>query len=304
MRKMLVVARKFNDIFYAISTKEWDVCEQHYLMMITYNLASDNYPMQNLFSQVFTVNTSLNKSLDLKALCQIKHIMSVLDFDIVSISNISLISSSFIISNKKVKDCILLEDGLMNYYDFKVSRRLSKVIVEKLLGINYDEAIGKIKKTYLLAPQDAIFYKGVPKQLQLKSELFKENANLDISIDNKSIFIGQPLYSTNSMSIADYSRIVNKIIKQYNIDYYLPHRAALPGEDIKCEEFDLNKTNATMEIYASCMTFKIYSFSSSVLYTTKLINPSIESFAFITGEMRNSNQFNMIYSKANKIIYL
>lgn len=301
---MLVVARKFNDIFYAISTKEWEMCDDHYLMMITYNLASDNYPMQNFFSKVFTVNTTLGKALDIKALNTIKTIMSNLDFDIMTISNISLISSSFIISNKKVKECILLEDGLMNYYDFKVSRRLSKVIVERLLGINYTNAISKIRRTYLLAPHEAVFYKGEPTKLELKTTVFKDNANLDYSIENKSIFVGQPLYSTSGMSIKEYSRLVNKAISDYNIDYYLPHRAALPGENIDCKVFDLNKTNATLEIYASCMTFKVYSFSSSVLYSTKFINPDIEAYAIMSDEMKINKQCDMIYKNVNEIIDL
>ena len=33
--KILVVARKYNDIFYAISTSEWSQCSKHYLLMIT-----------------------------------------------------------------------------------------------------------------------------------------------------------------------------------------------------------------------------------------------------------------------------
>lgn len=298
---MLVIARKYNDIFYAISTEEWDLCEDHYLMMITYNLASDHYPMQDMFSRVFTINTSLDSPFDLKALYQIKSIMNHIDIDIVTLSNISLISSSYIISNNKVKECILLEDGLMNYYDFKVSRRLSKVTVERLLGIRYEKVVAKISKTYLLSPEDSVFYKGKPTKLELKSAIFRENAFLDYSIENKSIFVGQPLYSTSSMPIESYSRLVNKIILDYDIDYYLPHRASRPGENIKCKQFDLNKTNATLEIYASCMNFKIYSFSSSVLYTTKLINQNIESYSFETDTLRSYDLLRRIVDKVIKI---
>lgn len=298
---MLVVARKFNDIFYAISTKEWDMCDNHYLMMITYNLSSDNYPMQEMFSKVYTVNTLLSKSLDLNAIKRIKSIMSHLDFDTVTISNISLISSSYIISNKKVKECLLLEDGLMNYYDFKVSRRLSKVIVERLLGINYSIVLKKISKTYLLAPEEAVFYKGEPVKLNLKADIFRKNANLDYSLDNKSIFVGQPLYSTSGMPIEEYSRLVNKVIKEYKIDYYLPHRASLPGENIDCKVFDLNNTNATLEIYASCMNFKVFSFSSSVLYSTKIINSNVEAFCF---EIEELKKYDFIARIVDKIIQL
>ena len=43
--KILVVARKYNDIFYAISTSEWSQCSKHYLLMITDRLDQNEYPM-------------------------------------------------------------------------------------------------------------------------------------------------------------------------------------------------------------------------------------------------------------------
>lgn len=49
--KILVVARKYNDIFYAISTSEWSQCSKHYLLMITDRLDQNEYPMQHLFDR-------------------------------------------------------------------------------------------------------------------------------------------------------------------------------------------------------------------------------------------------------------
>lgn len=54
--KILVVARKYNDIFYAISTSEWSQCSKHYLLMITDRLDQNEYPMQHLFDKVWSVH--------------------------------------------------------------------------------------------------------------------------------------------------------------------------------------------------------------------------------------------------------
>ena len=72
--------------------------------------------------------------------------------------------------------------------------------------------------------------------------------------------------------------MVNNIIKKFNIDYYLPHRVASKDENISCPILDLTNSKVTLEVYASYFEFELYGFSSSVLYSTKCINPNIKTY--------------------------
>ena len=96
--KILVVARKYNDIFYAISTSEWSQCSKHYLLMITDRLDQNEYPMQHLFDKVWSVHAELSHVAILKQVFILSRILNQLDYNLVTIlfalldlSNISLL---------------------------------------------------------------------------------------------------------------------------------------------------------------------------------------------------------------------
>ena len=277
MMNMLVVARKYNDIFYAMSTDEWKMCDKHYLLMIVNTQNESEYPMSKAFDKVYVYKTNLGTFGYIKECISIKKISSTIDYSIVAMSNPAKLANYGVFSNRKIQNVVLLEDGLMNYYNFKPSFRLSKRIISLLLGLNMMKNQVKIKKTYLLHPDMAKFSYGDKVRLKLKAHNFEKYIKLDSSIDGKKIFVGQALYKITDMSLEEYSEVVNQIISDKNIDYYLPHRYVLVDERIKCPSLALSKYLATLEILAAFYTFEIYSFSSSVLYTTKLINPSVKS---------------------------
>ena len=74
--KILVVARKYNDIFYAISTSEWSQCSKHYLLMITDRLDQNEYPMQHLFDKVWSVHAELSHVAILKQVFILSRILN------------------------------------------------------------------------------------------------------------------------------------------------------------------------------------------------------------------------------------
>lgn len=96
-------------------------------------------------------------------------------------------------------------------------------------------------------------------------------------LNGKRIFVGQPLYNTNNCSMELYSQAVNYFIKKYKIDYYLPHFYSSPFESINCKILDLGGNAITLETLAALEHFSLVSFSSSLLFTTRMINPNNES---------------------------
>lgn len=299
---MLVLARKYNDIFYAISTDEWNQSNKHYLLMLTDRLDVDVYPMESLFDRVFTVHTNSNIKAKITEIRRITEILNGLDYNIVTISNLAIVENLYVLSRKKSKEIILLEDGVMNYFAFVPSKRLSKRIAMILLGINEKKIHKKISYTYLLNPIEAKYYFGRKKSLTLKGRLFADHSQLNESLRGKSIFVGQDLYRYGHMTIEEYSKIVNMVIEEKKIDYYLPHNMSTEGEKINCKVFNVIGSKATLEIYASVMDFTIYSFSSSVLYTTKLINPNIKTVAIKSCKNVLPASCNIIVSCVDEII--
>lgn len=303
---MLVLARKYNDIFYAMSTKEWEISNEHYLLMITNRLDKADYPMEKAFDKVFTVHTQPGTYGYFKSCLEIKKLARSLSYSYVACSNPAMIANYCAIYTKKINYVVLLEDGLMNYYHFKPSESLSKKLLALILGINISKVLSSIAKTYLLKPDKAKFYIGSREKLELRAETFMSGLFLTPEIKDKRIFVGQPLYDVDilKLSVEDYSDMVNKIIKKYNIDLYLPHKNASNRENIKCKIFDLFDSLATLEIFAAVYDFTIYSFSSSVLYTTKLINPKIKTYAISNENLDWVKEENIINETVDDIIKL
>ena len=301
---MLVIARKYNDIFYAMSTTEWSQSDEHYLLMITDRLDKANYPMERSFNKVFTVHVQQGTYGYYKCCLEIKKIAKRLSYSYVACSNPAMIANYCAIDTSKIDYAILLEDGLMNYYHFKPSDRLSKKLLALFLGINISKVLSSIAKTYLLRPEKAKFYIGSREKLVLKANTFVDCLKLSPNLEGKCIFVGQPLYDVLELSVEEYCDLVNKVIKKYNIDYYLPHKNASNSERIECEIFDLVDSLATLEIFAAVYDFTVYSFSSSVLYTTKLINPRVKTYSISHDKLNWVKEENIINETVDRIINL
>lgn len=301
---MLVIARKYNDIFYAMSTTEWEQSNEHYLLVVTNHKDSVKFPMLKYFDKVFIVCFQSGNLGYFRQCLRIKQIANSLSYSYVVCSNPAMVANYCAINTKKIRYAILLEDGLMNYYNFRPSECLSKKLLALVLGININKVLSSIVKTYLLKPELVKFHIGKKVKLNLKSDVFLNSLNLNPNIQGCSIFVGQPLYNKLGITVSEYCDLVNRIIKKYKIDFYLPHHSASELETIDCKIFDLSDSLATLEIFAMVYNFTLYSFSSSVLYTTKFINPNIKSYAIKHLKTDCIEDENIIYKIVDEIVNL
>lgn len=297
---LLVVARKYNDIFYAVSAPEWQLFERRILVIFTEKKAKD-YPLVSLFDDVITLGGSGDRVGNLLLLWKIKNLKKRVRCNAVMMSNTVLVANQYLVKISRAKRMILLEDGLMNYYDFKPSESKFKRCVQYFLGINERKVFGQISQTYLLAPELACFYGGMPRPLKLDDKVIAANTQLE-NIEGKTIFVGQCLYRFGKMSLETYNNRVNYIIKKYHIDYYLPHAFAFCGEEIDCPILDIGKSKATLEVFAARYSFSVYSFCSSVLYSTRIINPAVRSYLIRLPELRDKSELPVIKRYCNGVV--
>lgn len=302
MKKMLVVARKYNDIFYAFSTQEWQECDIHILIMLTGRLDSAQYPLQSEFDKVYTIHTRKGRFDILRQIWHIRSVLLHLEWDIVTLSNIAIVSHLFILNNAKTRRTVLLEDGLMNYYDFTPSRNARKLLLMRALGIDEKKIEGKISRTYLLSPENAVYYKGTPVKLSVRSEEICSKMNIGRGMAGESVFVGCPVYKTRNISVKEYSALVNRIIRRFKIDYYLPHSMSSEDETVDCEILDITKDRVSIEIYTHLFPLKLYSFYSSTLYTAKLLNPQSETYAVVSDKVGPVSPDSIICKQVDGII--
>lgn len=303
--KLLVIAKKFNDIYYAISLPEWGNSMHKSLLIITNQLAQSNYPMQDLFDEVHCVVTGNGSLGILRTLLNLKLLMPKIDFNTVILSNISLVSNKYIVSCKKCREAILIEDGYMNYYQFKEPNNLPKRLLMRLFDIKQTVVTSKIKKSFLLKPEIAEYYFGEKCQLKLAFDVFKSKLDKMPQLQGKKIFIGQPLYHSytgNSITIQQYNDLISRTIKQYGIDYYVPHTMADSREKVNCRILDIGNFKCTFEILASMCDMEFYSVSSSVLYSAKIVNPNCKCIMVQIPNVKKVPKNNIIYKYVDDVV--
>lgn len=298
---LLVIARKYNDIFYAVSTPEWTQFKRRVLVVFTEKKSIEGFPLLSLFNDIIELDCSKSRIGNLLLLRKIKTLKKRVKCAAVMMSNVVLVANQYLLKVSGSQQLLLLEDGLMNYYDFKPSESKFKRLVQYFLGINEHKIIANISRTYLLVPALARYYGGIPEPLHLNRQAIFEDTQLQ-HIEGKTIFVGQCLYRFGNMSIEGYNERVNHIIKKYHIDYYLPHAFALSGENIDCQVLDLSKSRATLEVFAARYNFTIYSFCSSVLYSTRIINPDVRSYLIRLPELRNQSELPVITEYCSGVV--
>lgn len=305
--KILVIAKKYNDIYYAVSLPEWKRSCRKSLVIITQKLALSNYPMQDLFDEVHCITPRSGSLGILQTLLDLKFLLPKIDFNTVILSNISLVSNKYILSYKKCIQAILIEDGYMNYYKFKEPDNTPKRILMLLFGIRPKDVTSKITKTYLLKPEIAEYYFGEKCQLKIATDLFKSKLGKIPDLQRKKIFIGQPLYHSytgNSITLEQYNNSINKVIQIYDIDYYVPHTMSDTNELINCEKLDIGLIKCTFEILASMYDIDFYSVSSTILYSSKIVNPKCKSVMVQIPNVKELPKDNIMYKYADKIVQI
>ncbi|CCZ10910.1 predicted protein [Odoribacter sp. CAG:788] len=300
-----VIAFKFNDIFYSLATEELNNSGFKILiLLLTENMSSGSFPCQNKFDKVIKIYYRKNFLFFFFAWLQVLWKLKKHRVEKVLLSNPILVINQLIISKLKANKIIFLEDGLMNYFPFSPPRYKVKTFVQKIFCLEDDEIFNRIEYTYLLKPDEAVFYKGTPRKLHL-NEFIDEQSHRSLrgQLKDKAVFAGQPLYNIGIFSIEEYNEAVNKLIQKYNIDYYIPHPFSSEKEKIDCPYLDLNKEKVTLEVLAYDCNFTVYSFGSSISYTTKLINPCIKSILFKPRQWSN-RVLDMITRHCDQVISL
>lgn len=273
---VLVVARKFNDIFYAVSSKEFKEAKSRKLLIMS-NFSKDEFPLLDRFDKViFIPAPDLTWKGQLRILSQLRKLKRELSCDIIFFSNIVLLAHYYIVKLTGCKRIILLEDGYMNYRGDTFDNNKTKELVLRLMGIGKNYMKNRVVKTYLLNPEEAKYYFGKKEKLNLDSEI--SNLYTGPGLKNKKIFIGQPIYKNGKVSKEEYCIVVNQIIKKFGIDYYIPHLSSDTDEEVDTQIINTTNQGITLEAIAANTNFTLYSFSSSLLFTSRLINPQIESY--------------------------
>ncbi|AYO08104.1 hypothetical protein D0784_01170 [Vibrio campbellii] len=276
MSHIVVVALKFNDIFYATQTEEYLSSTRKTLVIVEKKISPENYPNTQCFDEVINIDYTGSLLMAIyDAWMKIKYVKA----DTIIFSNPILILNQFITKLCTSPNVVLIEDGAMNYsieVRDKYSGNKKKVVsakyfAQRLLRVSDDNLFNKISNTYLLNPMMGVFYFGNGKKLNV--DYFNQRALYHLK--NKKVFIGQNLYDyfkSDGLSLNQYSRIVNDIIRNYNIDYYCPHPFSNSDEDIECETLDLTGQSLTIECVAASVDIELFSFYSTSIYATKMIN--------------------------------
>ena len=306
MNTLLVIAFKYNDILYALSTEEYKQSVYKKLLIIyAERKRPEDFPCQDLFDEVVTIPYID----DLKKMpINIWKIYSKRNFfksDIIILSNPILLINKLICKLSDSNTAIWVEDGLMNYYplcNIKERGNITlKKMVEKVLCIPDIEKRAKHLVTYLLDPPSAKSYWGALKQIRISKD-FVHKLHLEelAFLEGKKIFVGQPLYLSSLISIEQYNEKVNKLVEMEKIDYYVPHFWASKHEKIKCNQICLDDYHVTLEFLACVLDFELYAISSSLLYTTKLLNVNVKTHMVdINGLVSN---YDIIIKNVNDVI--
>lgn len=279
---ILVIAFKFNDVLYAAETKEFNASKHKVLIVCSKSVKPEDFPLINSFDEVlhFKFNQSskvFNTFEFLLFLIRFKKRMSLF-FKYLFISQPFMLINQIIIKYLKPTSIILIEDGLMNYENYVYPVPALKRILHKLIGIDNNYVLKKITKSYLLNPDLATFKFGKVKQLNLSGDKFKIDPNLINKLKNKKFLFGINLYP-NLCGEDEYFEIVSTIMDKFDIDYYVPHTLENFNNQILTDKiFYIKDLGITFEYLATKCEFQIFSFGSSLLFTTKCVNPRNKSF--------------------------
>ena len=211
----------------------------------------------------------------LKDIIILKHQFKNFKFDKVFAASINDIKVQFLLSSINFDEFYSFDDGTANitkssfYYvdNSKPIRKLANFILGNKYNTNKLKSISKAHYT---------IYPHFPNIIQntIFIDLFKSATQNSASSEQVvNILLGQPVYLDNQQNID----LAERVIKQFNIDYYLPH----PREQYKLENVKYIDTPLIFEDYMaqhfSNQKCRVYTyFSSAVL---NIHNQNIEPIA-------------------------
>lgn len=280
--KLTTVAWKYNDIYYAISTPEFRNTSKSDRLLIYFaknRLKGTLFPCVEYFDKVICLPWSDSQIKNLLYLPRIYKLCRLCKSVCLSLSNPYLAINMLLAKILHVSEIIVLEDGVMNYYPEKPNSYPLKNISMRILGISYDGMIAKVSTTYLWRPDLGVGCLGKVKGLNTDSPIDPKNIGEGImsQLNDKSIFVDTPIYKgVNSLITKnEYQQLINKIVNDYKIDYYLPHAFSDQDVAVSIPTLDIYSQQLTLEYLAMTCNFKVYSLVSTLLVSTRFVNPSI-----------------------------
>jgi len=290
-RTLIVIARKYNDIFYAVSTEEWNLCKKHILLIVPNRASKDSFTYIELFDEVIVLppDRDISTIQFPSYLLRLKKMLSHIYGYYVTMSNPEMLCNKFIVRFTHSRYIIFLEDGLLNYINRAVVNEIPKQLVSSIFSINDKKYFPKIIKTYLYNPELAKYYFGMRSKLKLSNKIkLPESLNIP-NLNNKKLFISQCDINGDESSISRQEAFINSIIKYFGIDYYVPRTYDFKERITGCEILNINNTGYTLEVLASKYDFEIYGFTTSLLFTTKMINPKIKTVRLFADQTNHLN---------------
>ena len=293
---LLVIARKFNDIYYSMSLPDWNEATTRHLIIISNGIPKDAFPNQNAFDKVTFISYDGESIRNILSVLKDLLLIEIPNSDVLVLSNPVLVTNQYIIKHSRPKRLIFIEDGSMNYSSFSPSNSIAKKFLQFSLGILESKIFKRIDFTYLFYPEKSTFYFGQRRKLELRRDVFSLGEGTKI-VEGKKFLVGQPLYNYGFLPIERYNELINKAMEKFQIDFYIPHAFASSKENIKGKKFNLSSLNATLEALASRHTFEVFSLGSTVLYSCKTINPHVKS-VLITAPDESMQKLNTTFVRS------
>ena len=131
----MVLARKFNDIFYSISTPEWKIFNRHVLVIFANDIFEKYIPFRELFDDIIVFDSPKRRINGINVIREIRARKDALECEAVILSNIVLVANQYLINISRCRYIFLLEDGLITIQYANQGGEL--VVVNKIYSEDY-----------------------------------------------------------------------------------------------------------------------------------------------------------------------
>ncbi|MCK3654742.1 CMP-N-acetylneuraminate-beta-galactosamide-alpha-2, 3-sialyltransferase [Pasteurellaceae bacterium Macca] len=240
------------------------------VMLSTVSNAKFDYYTQRLANKcqkIFSMVQHTDRVNLIKEIFKLKKTFRGQQFDKVFVANINDLQIQFLLSTIQFQILNTFDDGTANIVENSLfyqpeNLSLNRKIINILLGNKYNLVSLKSLSTHHYT-----LYEGLPNIIANTTYLnLFESQSLESGIDNQneepiSILLGQPIYRDEQKNIA----LAEKVIKQFNIQYYLPH----PRETYKIKQVEYIETPLIFEDYLiqqlNGKKCRIYSYFSTAI---------------------------------------
>ncbi len=296
----LFIIRSPLQLINSLEAIEYFKLKNNILVLIYNNTDNTNIQMDKManyysWKKIITVNKEQKKSKMLDYVKLIKK-LKITSYNYVFFSNFGSVQR-IILANLKIKNLFFVDDGvetINRYEEIFVKNKINKFRVKLarfwLFGLKT-----KIKNTInLFTYFDLKPFRG-SKVIQNNLEHFQKKYLKESLKDNYVYLLGQPLVSTNLLSVKDYFLYIDKILSSVNEKIiYIPHRTEVISERLKLYEselFEIKNLNMPVEMY----------FLENKIYPLHVVSFMTTAF-FTLKKLFSKTKFSYVYIPRSKIL--